>query len=768
MAKKKTSSPSSEGISTPSVHSQLVICRNKHWRYISSFHGPWLQLPIEILESLAHHNYTSPRPHLIDPAVFYDVVKIRRAVDEATNETVRASSGLSAGQSNNGRFDAFNAPPQNKLSKERIHRIRRNAVHLLYKAYNLDEVAASVATMQSTSSLEDVARLVLQRDKYDVEARYVHFFHEKIPSRSLEDSTPLEPLNDIITSLPDSHRAPPFRTRALVQIFKGQYVGAAQDLKEGLRIAEAKKLEHKPGRDQLVLLSKFREEQEGRGGRDWRQVPQVKEEDQPSSMEQQMLFNRAGVYLTIACRYVHDALDGLKEAQQKNEAQNGHQDTHVLSPTAVENEAHAKRLEARKYVKAFARKALKDYTAFLAHFEYTPGLPWEITEEIMRRIYDVANGNRVQTPIPVLRDRLLELGSSSDSESGSPASKSPTSPASIPALTSDALVRHDRSNPRRAPLEWDADGWPRFPLPKIHSASALFEPTPPSDLPPFPNPSDANVKNHSVPDSLGAREAITYHPLLTDALHSLLLSHSLLQTSPKELLRHAYNVARLARIADGYPIFQAARSPARADWIEILRRADNWIHISESWQKLCRPAPLPSQAGGWAKLSEDEANGQPKKPAKETPEQKKDRVKQEAILEALADERVVDEDSFQRAVRAREKRAMEDEEGVSGPLGVASPHSGDTETNKINGDHENGSGNAGPKRWTQEDLKEYPISTDRAEAISRWIKEAPLTMGGGKKKKGAKRSKNKAKCQEGNGDSMNGAVHEQVEEEDVD
>ncbi|PIL31230.1 hypothetical protein GSI_05928 [Ganoderma sinense ZZ0214-1] len=30
----------------------LCISRNKHWRYISSYHGPWLQLPLELLESL--------------------------------------------------------------------------------------------------------------------------------------------------------------------------------------------------------------------------------------------------------------------------------------------------------------------------------------------------------------------------------------------------------------------------------------------------------------------------------------------------------------------------------------------------------------------------------------------------------------------------------------------------------------------------------------------------------------------------------------------
>ncbi|KAJ4982811.1 histidine kinase group protein, partial [Stagonosporopsis vannaccii] len=100
MAKKKKSAPGdSDGGAgngkAPST-SALIICRNKHWRYISSFHGPWLQLPPEVLESLAHANYLAPRPRPIDAAVFFDLLKIRRHVDDATNLAVRATSGLTS------------------------------------------------------------------------------------------------------------------------------------------------------------------------------------------------------------------------------------------------------------------------------------------------------------------------------------------------------------------------------------------------------------------------------------------------------------------------------------------------------------------------------------------------------------------------------------------------------------------------------------------------------------------------------------------------
>ncbi|THX07963.1 hypothetical protein D6D18_02041 [Aureobasidium pullulans] len=689
--------------------SSLIICRNKHWRYISSFHGPWLQLPPEILDSLAHQNYTQPLPRLIDPAVFYDVVKIRRAVDEATEDAVRASNGMSTTAMNSSLnyLDPFGqgGPQAPKISKERIYKIRQKAARLLAKAYSLDEVAASVATMQSTTSLEEVALHVLRRDQTDTEAKYVHFFHEKIPSRMMEQYTPLEPLDDVILNSPWELQGAPLRTRALVQIFKGQYEGAASDLTLGLRIAQELKKLHKPGTDQLVVAKHFKEEQDrwNRSGRDWRQVPQLKEEDQPSSLEQQMLFNRAGVYLSIACENVHAALDGLEKSRPKSEQGES------IPMSAQEKEAHQVRLDARKKVKTNAKRALKDYLAFLGYFDYTPGLPVEIIEEITRRINELANGNKQTT---IQRNRLLEWNSHSSSGRSSP--------------TVDSISSHRSTQISDSGLDWDANGWPRIPHRKIYPSSALFAEKPLPDLPLFPSAEHSSQSEGSMP--ISTREAITYHPLLTDALHSLLLAHALIQTSPTELLRHAHNAARLARLADGYPIFQAARSPARADWIEVLRRANNWIGLSQPWQKLCQSAPLtpqsePDATAGAQNGSASAGAMTVKNTVSESEEQKRERRKQEAIIDALGDERVVDEESFQKAVRARERRAIEDEEGLSGPL-------------------YDGHGNRAPaaKRWAQDDGKEYPISTERAEAICRWIKEAPLSMGV-KKKRPVKKKK---------------------------
>lgn len=842
-----------------------LVCR--HWRYISSFHGPWLQLPPEVLESLAHSNYVAPRPHPIDPAVFYDLVKIRKAVDEATNIAVRAASGVTSASlnasmsANNGMLNGAGAAALGlgfggtggsaKLSRERKHRMRELATQKLSQAYHLDEIAASVATMQSASTLEDLAMHVLQRNQLDYDARYVHFFHEKIPSRMMAEYTPLDPLHALLAERPNDGSA--FRTRALTRIFKEDYAGAARDLTEGLAMARWLLSQHRAGKDQLVLASEAAKQ---RGSKDWRNEVQIAEEDQPNSLEVQMLFHRANVYLAIACQHVHDALDAYwvgQDAKQdaKQEAtatENGHAHAHAhageapangdvgATPTeetpksAAERMAHKRHLEYRRMVKSNARKALKDYLEFLKHFDYTPGISTELAEEFIRRINTATqseaktrakdvNGTKITTSKMTLDFDILDEDAPLDAETG----------ALIPA----------RRTPQPNP-ELPADLWP--PPPEIYPASQLFSEKVPASIPPYPNqttalavrsgPTSAQMKSSEAAAAALAdsNESVTYHPLLTDALHSLLLCHALLQTSPTELKRHAHNAARLARICDGYPIFLAARSPARADWVEVLRRASNWIGLTQSWEALCRPAPLPGHGTqglgdrGWnlgrepdTPVASAEAT---KKHREEAEKNRRERRKHEAILEALADDRVVDEESFQRAVRARERRAIEDEEAADAaakglpplhalpsqreaqpiPLSkdnlvedsLGKPSSPPTDTNTpprptkkpsatangtTNGSATSANGHTSHKRWAQDEGKEYPISTERAEAISRWVREAPLTVdGAGKGKKSGKKkgssggAARKSKSLEGSvaslkmEDSGVGRVEEEIDE----
>ncbi|KAE9574331.1 hypothetical protein CGMCC3_g9629 [Colletotrichum fructicola] len=673
----------------------LIICRNKHWRFISSFHGPWLQMPIEILETIANINYNTPRPRPIDPAVFFDLLKIRRLVDEATTLAVRAASDIASPTLANlhGGLNSHTALGYGghgaKLSRERKFRMREQASQKLARAYRLDEIACSVATMQGASTLEEIGSLVLQRSKEDPDAKYVHFFHEKIPSRQLAECTSLQPLDDIISARPTEGEA--LRTRATVRIFKDDYEGAAQDLSSALQVHRFHQPLHRPPSSQDLQLATGS-----------RRPPDVilTEEQQPSSLETQLLFQRAGVYLTMACQHVVDGLPEAAASPRTGSSKEASRDAspggegppdQPPEPTAAEKEAGRQRLEKRKIVKTYAKRALRDYLAYLSKFEYTPDLPLRVTREFTEKVNLAAHG-----------------------------------------------IRHPR-----VPDSGPAPSYKTYPL------SDLFAAVPPADIPPYPS---QELVRQAGPAQASEHEAITYHPLLTDALHSLLLCHCLVQTSTKELLRHAHMVARLARLADGYPIFQASRSPARADWIEVLRRAGNWISMTSSWEQLCAPAPLPILDVAMAE-HQNKIQSSPKAAALaaasitkdsntlahigENEEQRKERIRQQAIMDSLDDDRVVDEASLRAAITARQKRAQEDHDYLQGI------------TNGFNGKQDTGlAGQPSPalRRWSVDDGREYPILTERAAAIARWVLEAPtVSLGTAKRKKKSGPKKDKAR-----------------------
>jgi hypothetical protein len=653
--------------------------------------------------------------------VFFDLVKIRRLVEDATNLAVRAANGTTSSSlsnslnASNGLLSGGSAAALGlglggggnaKLSKERKHRMREHATQKLSHAYHLDEIAASVAMMQSASALEDVAKFVLQRNANDADAKYVHFFHEKIPSRSMAECTSLEPLNEVISQMPTE--GAPYRTRAVTRIFKEDFGGAAKDLTEALSVCRIYNAQHQVKNAQTELITA---RDAAALSREYRADAKVEEIDQPSSLECQLLFHRAGTYLTLACDYIAPALHGRAPASEVSAMTLDGEEVQSLNLSPAEKEARHAALEARKMVRTYAKRALRDYTSFLSHFDYTPGLPAEITEAFLQKVNAAANGYKRRSR----GDRLLDITDHSYRSRNS-------SNALVLRCGSDedgsTKENHNRSN----------EPSPSLPASRIHPLNTLFAAVPPADLPPYPVEFTALITAQdsrapplsSHPD---ISEAITYHPLLTDALHSLLLCHCLIQTSPKEHLRHAHMVARLARVCDGYPIFLAARSPARADWTEVVRRANSWLNLGASWEVLCEPAPLPGQ--------------KEKKP--ETAEERRERSKREAIRDALADDRVHDEESFRASVRAREMRAAREEEEEQRREYLR------TKSHVVNGEaagaSENESGSS-PKRWGQEDSKGYPISTERADAIARWIREAPAPGGGeGRAKKTGKKGK---------------------------
>ncbi|KAK4222236.1 hypothetical protein QBC38DRAFT_375531 [Podospora fimiseda] len=719
------------------VLTSLIISRNKHWKYISAYHGTWLQLPPEILENLAHINYNTIRPRPIDPTVFFDLLKIRRLVEQATDLACRAASGQGSNnqlpgtsghnQNGSGIQPGFRSGRDN-MSAEFKFRIREQACQKLAAAYRLDEIACSVNIMQSASALENVGRDVLNRSPHDPDATYVHFFHEKIPSRQLAECTSYDALNKIIQLRPNDPE--PLRTRGTVRVFKEDYSGAIADFTEAIKLHQ---------RNPHAAANRLERQVLTRTGRV--QEIYLKPDEQPTSMETSIYFHRANVYLTIASQHAAAAFPEDASSQSGD-----------ITPEIF---------EARKQVRANAKRALRDYTAFLSRFEFSPNIPLSVAKEFVEKTQFAVHGK------DSMKGRYPQ-------RSGSPSGAMSNSPH------------------------------------KIYAVSELFTPTPPTDLRPFLN-NQVITRPTALQDSVVVTETVTYHPLLTEALHCLLLCHCLMQTSTKELLRHAYMVARLSRLSDGYPIFQTSRSPARTDWMEVIRATENWLGLTATWEELCKPTPVPFlhtgpdgttslhipqdaaqaaiqssliDAAKTLTLSPEHAATPNSMRALETAkriearreEERRQHENYEHMLDTFVDGRVLNPDTFARAMTARKLRAERDylienavrrmdltmipaataafaeakaaipsTAAVIPPVdttdndaqpGAAAPHVIDKEKHRL-ALAQNVAAARDPNN------PEYALLTDRAISVARWVLEAPPNAGVVPGEKGGARKKKK-------------------------
>ncbi|KAI5466024.1 hypothetical protein BGZ63DRAFT_349374 [Mariannaea sp. PMI_226] len=665
----------------------LVICRNKHWRYISCFHGPWPHMPIDVLEHMASINYNTPRPRPIDPAVLFDLAKVRRLVDEATNLAVRAASDISSPilTSVNGGLPGYQSMPppsiggaHGKLSKERRYRMREQASQKLGRAYRLDEIACSVATMQGASTLDDIGSIVLDRNPQDMDAKYIHFFHEKIPSRQVAESTSLRPLNEIISERPTEGEV--LRTRAMVKTLMKDYEGATYDLTLALQIYRTHQRRHDPVEEEPQL-------QDMSQARRRNQDIILTGDDQPSSLEAQLLFQRATAYLSWSCQYIPVAVPSdVEESNQTTEpgylgglSNNDSIGVTRDGETAEQNmglqQPQPSQAEARKLVKTYAKRALRDYILFLSRFEYAPEVPVRVAEDFNERINYAAHGQ-----------------------------KKPRSAEPVP----------------------ESESYP------VYSLSDLFAAVPPSNIPAYPSPATSDSK---APCSHITYECMTYHPLLTEALHSLLLCHCLTQTSSKELLRHANMVARLTRLIDGYPIFQASRSPARSDWIEVIRRMENWLQLTDSWENLCASAPLPLFAGY---TDHEKSSAQRAASAAST------------LINSASSSggKVSDRDQvIVGALYDGASKGRVNPPKASGQVGENGParpsHHFVAPTKQLPQKRgpvmsADGKVHSQTVRWSIDEA-EYPFISERAVTITKWIREAPVVKGTGKRKKRVKK-----------------------------
>lgn len=699
---------------------------------------------------MAQNNFYAQRPRQTYPGILYDLLKIRKLVDEAADLAVRAQNGTSSSTLNDHR-NASNGFPGvalglgyrfggggAKLSPERKHRMRELATQKLAAAYRLDEVAACVATMQSTSTLDSVASLVLQRNPASTDAKYVHFFHEKIPSRTVAESTPLEPLSEVIAAEP--RHPEPYRTRGVTKVFKDDHAGAVHDLTEALALCRLGQAKHSIDNLQVAIKTPIANGTKV-WSRGWMAENKLDDEDQPTGLELQILYQRANQYLALACKSIEPALGyfyAAKGEQTDTQASN----EPLAGPkvnTSAKMEAYRRGLEAREHLRKMAKRALRDYTAFLAHLDYAWG-PADYCDSDTSSHF----GNSSPHTQPYSHEDLIQ------------------------ASTSTALITRPPAKSRSS-SSTPRSGWNSPPSPHIYAASDLFLPSIDPSIPQYPANTHSTASTTLISaDSIRRTgltpqvqaETITFHPFLLEVLHSLLLTHTLLQTAPTTLTRHAHNAARLARLADGYPFFPPARSPARADWTEILRQAGaGWLNLASSWDALCAHADAqhtsgkPSVNGAQPPAAAPDTVGAAHH-AQETSEECRERIHKHAVFETLGDERVCDDVTFQRAVEARERRAWDDikaaeaQAAVSIGIGVAPQKTlkgnGGVRADEAAVAHMDGAGILGRKdahgRIAKDD--EYHIGTERAELIARWVLEAPAVVEktgvAGKRKKGGR------------------------------
>ncbi|KAJ7227262.1 hypothetical protein GGX14DRAFT_418855 [Mycena pura] len=667
----------------------LSISRNKHWRYISSYHGPWLQLPLELLESLLAlnldpatlaapeprsslhlpppsvgtpllggkrtgfhaHNYSfpnlsppdsprtpsltpafpthpplgnlpppfpvpepgKPTPPPIDPGVFRNVTSIRRLIDEAAELSVRASSGLSSAELNmlrssssssmNPSYSNYNAyggltgggGRSVAMSAMRVHRLRALAVQKLAAAYTADEIASSVMVMQGGSVFDDLAEKVLKVDPNDVDARYVHFFHEKIPSRQLAESTTTEVLDELIELQPQKLEY--YRTRGIVHCFRDQYSLATKDFTHALKEARARRKarvahhhnysapsqngkhggagkggkKKKGGGSGKTKRSAEDEGLEEEGGGDAGADVHVPDNfvphpsvlpDAPTPLEPQLLFLRGAAYLQHAVHLIESTVLKLEGIHKYPAHSSTGSDGFGASDGGNANRANANNGEIR-----------------LSYLEGGRYGGVEVGNP------DGPLGRSTGKKAKAYREAF---GVAQDAEQNQSNGDKEKIREQITSLIKKGMRDHERFLAHFDTLDagehFEPDGGEEWNMAqKVEYAYLLSESirpggqsSPPSHHTSFPHGSAFN--GYEAPGGFPPPPTTftTYHPLLVEAHFSILLCLLMLGDFTT-LLSTFVRTARVVDGLEGYPVFLPPRSMAQAEFIEVLERlASGW------------------------------------------------------------------------------------------------------------------------------------------------------------------------------------------------
>ncbi|TPX66816.1 hypothetical protein SpCBS45565_g04238 [Spizellomyces sp. 'palustris'] len=515
----------------------IMICRNKHYPYIASYHGPWLSLPLELLQSLFALNSDTAAEHPIDPVIFRHLITIRTLVDDASELVIKAAGGLVRSQPGSRDY----SPAPTRMSSIRQHRLRELAVTKLAAAYRCDEIATSVLTMQSASSLDDVASKVLKRDPNNLEAMYVHHFHEKIPSRKLASFTHPQVLDTLIAASPTA--AEYYRTRAMIHCFREEFPLALRDFKSAINLIKKRK-RNVNGVDCEALVH---------GGTSSKHTLLLDTESQESCSEAILYFLRAACFHQYAICLLDKALTKVEEAtaadirkkkrSKKKKARTVSEDIEYDRPDTAAGEEGGTTLDVTcslledkqslsnpywsalephsQQIENLIRRSTRDYHHFLGFYPST------------LHAFENVQAPTADSPSPVMNLPSLD----GPSISGVPDFLKSVSTKASSKMAPNSVCRRSISN----------------------------------SLPGTVTSTDSDDAEHigsdTLPESLGALG--TYHPLLLEAWFSIGINYLILRDWRTAAIWHERTV-RAQEQVEGYPVFLPARSMSQADYVEIL------------------------------------------------------------------------------------------------------------------------------------------------------------------------------------------------------
>lgn len=419
------------------------------------------------------------------------------------------------------------------MSPVRQQRLRALAVGKLAEAYRIDEIAASVCVMQSSTGLDDLAQRVLRYDSANNDALYVQFFHDKIPSRTLAASTDTAVLDRLILAEPN--RLEFYRTRGVVHGIKQDYSSAIRNFTQALVQAKAMR---KLKQHHAETRSPRRKKKASKPGKEAHSDGDATNSDAGSTqqspndeaaaigqeagddIERQLLFHRGMSYFHLACEAMEDVvltIEGVPRPTGGFSNEGGELTLRNIGivltdePSGLygcadldKKEAYRRMLSApatQDKVTTSLRRSLRDMERFLAYFSI-----WNAPASIDNN-YAKSPGTRAADKPLVFRGRRL--------------------------IHHRALSNRIRlSDPRRR-----------------------------------------NLVSASAPPILWT----TYHPLLIEAHFCVLLCRLLLGDFSVLVTAHTRAI-RLMDTLEGHPAFLPARSLNQSSYAEILERlATTWL-----------------------------------------------------------------------------------------------------------------------------------------------------------------------------------------------